>query len=85
MTVYLGVDYQRHDGGVQNLLTGQLIVGPRNQFLACAGAQAVFALTDVDRYGRVAEVGAASNLHHDRPRSAILEHFHLRWNHSRSG
>ncbi|MDB5310904.1 MAG: hypothetical protein JWO38_5106 [Gemmataceae bacterium] len=42
----LGVDYQRQDGGQQNLLTGQLIVGPRNQFLAGVGAQAVFALTD---------------------------------------
>ena len=30
----------------QNLLTGQLLVGPRNQFLAGGGAQAVFALTD---------------------------------------
>ena len=45
-TVYLGPDYQRHDGGEQNLLTGQTIVGPRNQFLAGAGARAVFALTD---------------------------------------
>ena len=45
-TVYLGVDYQRHDGGQQDALNGQLILGPRNQFLAGAGAQAVFALTD---------------------------------------
>ena len=45
-TVYLGVDYQRHDGGQQNLLTGKLIVGSRNQFLAGGGARAVFALTD---------------------------------------
>jgi outer membrane protein TolC len=45
-SVYLGVDYQRHDGGQQNVQNGQLIVGPRNQFLAGAGAQAVFALTD---------------------------------------
>ncbi len=45
-TVYLGVDYQRHDAGQINELTGQLIVGARNQFLAGAGAQAVFALTD---------------------------------------
>ena len=44
--VYLGVDYQRHDGGLQSLQTGQLIVGSRNQFIAGAGAQAVFALTD---------------------------------------
>jgi outer membrane protein TolC len=45
-TVYLGVDYQRHDGGQENVLTGQLIVGARSQFLAGGGAQAVFALTD---------------------------------------
>jgi outer membrane protein TolC len=45
-SVYLGADYQRHDGGEENLLTGQLIVGARNQFLAGGGAQAVFALTD---------------------------------------
>jgi outer membrane protein TolC len=45
-SVYVGVDYQRHDGGLQNALTGQLIVGPRNQFLAGTGAQMVFALTD---------------------------------------
>jgi outer membrane protein TolC len=45
-TVYLGVDYQRHDGGEENLLTGQNILGSRNQFLAGAGAVAVFALTD---------------------------------------
>jgi outer membrane protein TolC len=45
-TVYLGVDYQRHDGGQQNALTGGLIVGTRNQFLAGAGAKAVFALAD---------------------------------------
>jgi outer membrane protein TolC len=45
-SVYLGVDYQRHDGAEENVLTGQLIVGARNQFLAGAGAQAVFALTD---------------------------------------
>jgi outer membrane protein TolC len=45
-TVYVGVDYQRHDGGEQNLLTGQPIIGTRNQFLGGAGAQMVFALTD---------------------------------------
>jgi outer membrane protein TolC len=45
-TVYLGVDYQRHDGGQEDVLNGQTILGPRNQFLAGAGAQAVFALTD---------------------------------------
>jgi outer membrane protein TolC len=45
-TIYLGADYQRHDGGEENVLTGQLIVGARNTFLAGGGAQAVFALTD---------------------------------------
>jgi outer membrane protein TolC len=45
-TVYFGVDYQRHDGGQENVLTGQTILGPRNQFLAGGGARAVFALTD---------------------------------------
>ena len=45
-SVYLGVDYQRHDGGQQDALNGQLILGARNQFLAGAGAQAIFALTD---------------------------------------
>jgi outer membrane protein TolC len=45
-SVYLGADYQRHDGGQENVLTGQTILGARNQFLAGGGAQAVFALTD---------------------------------------
>jgi outer membrane protein TolC len=45
-TLDFGVDYQRHDGGQQNVLTGQLIVGARNQFLAGVGARAIFALTD---------------------------------------
>src|SRR5262249_25266946 len=45
-TVYLGADYQRHDGGQANLLNGQTLLGSRNQFLAGAGARAVFALTD---------------------------------------
>jgi outer membrane protein TolC len=45
-SVYLGADYQRHDGGEENILTGQTILGPRNQFLAGGGAQMVFALTD---------------------------------------
>src|SRR5208282_5544976 len=45
-TVNVGFDYQRHDGGLENLLTGRLIIGSRNQFTAGAGAQAVFALTD---------------------------------------
>jgi outer membrane protein TolC len=45
-TVNLGVDYQRHDGDLEDVLNGQTILGPRNQFLAGGGAQAVFALTD---------------------------------------
>jgi outer membrane protein TolC len=45
-TVYAGVDYQRHDGALQDFLNGTLIIGPRQQFLAGAGARMVFALTD---------------------------------------
>jgi outer membrane protein TolC len=45
-TVSFGADYQRHDGGEENVLTGQLILGSRNQFLGGVGAQAIFALTD---------------------------------------
>jgi outer membrane protein TolC len=45
-SIYLGADYQRHDAAQQNALTGQPILGTRNQFLAGGGAQAVFALTD---------------------------------------
>jgi outer membrane protein TolC len=45
-TVYVGADYQRHDGAQQNILTSGNILGSRNQFLAGAGASAVFALTD---------------------------------------
>jgi outer membrane protein TolC len=45
-TLYLGIDYQRHDGGEENVLTGQTILGARNSFLAGGGAQATFALTD---------------------------------------
>jgi outer membrane protein TolC len=46
-TVYLGADYQRHDGGQENIVqNGRTVLGPRNQFLAGGGAQAVFALTD---------------------------------------
>ena len=45
-TIYAGVNYQRHDGGQENLLTGAPIIGPRNQFMGGAGAAAVFALTD---------------------------------------
>jgi outer membrane protein TolC len=45
-TVNLGFDFQRHDGGLQNFVTGELIRRPLNQFLAGGGAQAVFALTD---------------------------------------
>ncbi len=45
-TIYVGVDYERHDGGAENLVTGQTILGSRNQFIAGPGAQAVFAMTD---------------------------------------
>jgi outer membrane protein TolC len=45
-SVYVGVDYQRNDGGQQNILNGQQIIGPRQQLLAGGGASAVFALTD---------------------------------------
>jgi outer membrane protein TolC len=45
-TLNLGAEYQRHDGGEENVLTGQTILGPRNQFFAGGGAQAIFALTD---------------------------------------
>jgi outer membrane protein TolC len=45
-SIYLGVEYQRHDGGELNFLTGQTIIGPRSQFLTGGGARAVFALTD---------------------------------------
>ena len=44
--IYLGMDYQRHDGSQDNIVTGQPILGTRQQFLAGGGAQAVFALTD---------------------------------------
>jgi outer membrane protein TolC len=45
-TVYAGVDYQRHDAALQDFLNGSLLIGPRQQFLAGAGARMVFALTD---------------------------------------
>ena len=45
-SLYLGLDYQRHDGSQEDALNGQPILGQRNQFLAGGGAQAVFALTD---------------------------------------
>jgi outer membrane protein TolC len=45
-SVYVGTDFQRHDGGELNFLTGQTILGARSQFFAGAGARAVFALTD---------------------------------------
>ena len=45
-TVNVGIAYQRHDGGQQDVLNGLSIVGARNQFLGGAGADAVFALTD---------------------------------------
>jgi outer membrane protein TolC len=43
--VYLGSDYQRHDGGQQRT-TGDVAINDRNQFLAGGGLKAVFALTD---------------------------------------
>ena len=43
--VYLGSDYQRHDGG-QERTTGDVAINDRNQFLAGGGLKAVFALTD---------------------------------------
>jgi len=45
-TVYLGFDYQRHDGGQADFLDGTTILGARSSFIAGAGAQAIFALTD---------------------------------------
>ena len=44
--VYLGADYQTHAGGQINTLTAGSIVNTNSQFLAGAGATAVFALTD---------------------------------------
>ena len=43
--VYLGSDYQRHDGG-QERTTGDVAINDRNQFLTGGGLKAVFALTD---------------------------------------
>ena len=43
--VYLGADYQRHDGGAQRT-TGDVAINDRNQFLAGGGLKAVFGLTD---------------------------------------
>jgi outer membrane protein TolC len=43
--LYLGSDYQRHDGGAQRT-TGDVAINDRNQFLAGGGLKAVFALTD---------------------------------------
>jgi outer membrane protein TolC len=43
--VNLGTDYQRHDGA-QIRTTGEVAINSRNQFMAGAGARAVFALTD---------------------------------------
>ncbi len=45
-SIYLGMDYQRHDAAQQDALNGLPILGTRNQFLVGGGAQAVFALTD---------------------------------------
>jgi outer membrane protein TolC len=43
--LYLGSDYQRHDGGQQRT-TGDVAINDRNQFLTGGGLKAVFALTD---------------------------------------
>jgi outer membrane protein TolC len=43
--IYLGSDYQRHDGGAQRT-TGDVAINDRNQFLAGGGLKAVFGLTD---------------------------------------
>jgi outer membrane protein TolC len=43
--IYLGNDYQRHDGGAERT-TGQVAVNDRNQYLLGGGAKAIFALTD---------------------------------------
>ncbi len=44
--IYVGIDYQRHDGAQDNILTAQPLLGSRTEFLAGGGARAVFALTD---------------------------------------
>jgi outer membrane protein TolC len=43
--LYLGSDYQRHDGG-QERTTGEVAINDRNQFLTGGGLKAVLALTD---------------------------------------
>ena len=43
--LYLGTDYQRHDGGAQRT-TGDVAINDRNQFLTGGGLKAVFALSD---------------------------------------
>ncbi len=43
--INLGTDYQRHDGA-QIRTTGEVAINSRNQFMAGAGAKAIFALTD---------------------------------------
>ena len=43
--IYLGSDYQRHDGG-QERTTGDVAINDRNQFLTGMGLKAVFGLTD---------------------------------------
>ncbi len=43
--LYLGSDYQRHDGGAERT-TGEVAINDRNQFLTGGGLKAVFALTD---------------------------------------
>ena len=43
--LYLGSDYQRHDGGAQRT-TGDVAINDRNQFLTGGGLKAIFGLTD---------------------------------------
>jgi outer membrane protein TolC len=45
-TIYAGIDYQRHDGSLQSLETGELISNNRNALLAGGGASAIFGISD---------------------------------------
>jgi outer membrane protein TolC len=51
--LYLGSDYQRHDGAAQRT-TGDVAINDRNQFLTGGGLKAIFALTDAI-YGPLAQ------------------------------
>src|SRR5262249_7326583 len=44
-TLYIGTDFQRHDGSVQRT-EGSIVSNSRDQLLVGGGARAVFALTD---------------------------------------